>query len=83
VQPLGKRNVEAAQELRSPAGSAEAAQCLEGCQRVDQLRLVVPVPVVAVRGIDRDAGCLLGGVSPARLLDVQVYLQRAGGTRPR
>ena len=78
VQLFGERSVEAPQELRDTPRRAETAQRLEGCQGVDQLGLVVPVAVVAVRRVDRDAGRLLGGVSPAGLLDVRVYLQGEG-----
>src|SRR5665811_694824 len=64
------------QQLGCLQRSAEAAQDVEGRQRKNHLRLVVAVPVVAVRGRRRDAGRLLRREAGAGLLDRRVDLQR-------
>jgi hypothetical protein len=59
VQLLGEPRVEPREQLRGPPGRTEPAQGLERGQRVDELRLVVPVLEVALRRVHGDAGSLL------------------------
>src|SRR5690606_4914282 len=77
----GERGLEPREEFRRPARGAEAADGLEGRERVDQLRLVVAVLVVARGRGDRDPRRVRGVDPLPGLVEVRVDLKGQRGLR--
>ena len=76
---VGRRRVEARQDLHGAARSPESGHRLEAGEGQDRLGLVAGVPVAALGVLQGRAGLVLAGVSVGGLIQAGVYL---GGQRP-